>query len=119
MIDTGNPQDIDSYIALFSGETRERLEQMRAAIHEVAPSATETISYQMPTFDMNGKHLVHFAAFAHHIGFYPTPNGIEEFAADLAPYKGGKGSTQFPNDKPLPIDLVKKITLYRVEQLTA
>lgn len=106
---------IDEYIAGFPAEIQSLLEQMRSLIREVAPDATETISYAMPTFDLNG-HLVHFAAYAKHIGFYPVPSGIEAFKEELAPYKSGKGSAQFPLDQPLPIDLIRRIVEFRVEE---
>ena len=80
-------------------------------IHEAAPQATEKISYQMPTFYLNGN-LVHFAAFAHHIGFYPAPTGIASFQDRFAGLKQGKGSVQFPLDKPIPYDLIREIVLY-------
>ena len=91
---------------------------MRNAIREVTPDAVEAISYAMPTFKLNGINLVHFAAFAHHIGFYPTPRGITAFPEELAPYKQTKGAVQFPLDQPLPLAAVKKITALRVEQVT-
>lgn len=108
-------QSIDEYIAGFPAETQSVLEQMRALIREAAPEATETISYAIPTFDLNG-HLVHFAAFAKHIGFYPVPGGIEVFKEELAPYKQGKGSVQFPLGQSLPVDLIRRIVEFRVEE---
>jgi len=89
---------------------------MRQTIRKGAPEAEETIAYQMPTFKLNGKNLVHFAAFKNHIGFYPTPSGIEAFNKELSPYKGAKGSVQFPIDKPIPFDLVEKIVIFRVKE---
>ncbi len=100
-------------------ETQKLLQEVRQIIRECAPDATETISYAIPTFDLNGKHLVHFAGYAHHVGFYPTPNGMEEFAEELAPYKAGKGSAQFPLDQPLPVDLIKRIVEFRVAHVNA
>jgi len=104
---------IDEYIASFPADVQERLRQMRAAICEAAPEAQEKISYQMPTFFLQGN-LVHFAAFKNHIGFYPAPRGIEAFKDELAAYEGAKGSVQFPLDQPLPLDLVRRIVLFRV-----
>jgi uncharacterized protein YdhG (YjbR/CyaY superfamily) len=109
---------IDEYIAEFPHEVQGRLQEMRALIRSLAPDATETISYAIPTFDLNGKHLVHFAAFKKHIGFYPTPNGLEAFREELKPYKSGKGSAQFPLDEPLPTDLIRRIVEYRVANVT-
>jgi len=106
---------IDEYIAGFPPEVQERLRQMRAVIRAAAPEATEKISYQMPTFYLAGN-LVHFAAFKNHIGFYPAPQGIEQFKEQLAAYPGAKGSVQFPFDRPIPFDLVMQIVQFRVQQ---
>jgi uncharacterized protein YdhG (YjbR/CyaY superfamily) len=106
---------IDEYIKTFPTEIQRILEKMRRSIHEAAPEATEEISYQMPTFKLNGN-LVYFAAFKNHIGFYPTPSGTGSFQKELSPYKGGKGSVRFPLDKPIPYDLVKKIVAFRVKE---
>lgn len=106
---------IDEYIAAFPSEVQERLQAMRATIHAAAPEATEKISYQMPTFYLHGN-LVHFAAFKNHIGFYPVPSGIEAFREELSAYPQGKGSVQFPFDRPLPLDLVSRIVKFRVEE---
>lgn len=104
---------MDEYIAEFPPETRRVLEEMRALIRAEAPGATETISYAIPTFDLNG-HLVHFAAFERHIGFYPTSSGIEAFEEELKPYKHARGSVQFPLDRPLPRELIRRIVRFRV-----
>jgi uncharacterized protein YdhG (YjbR/CyaY superfamily) len=106
---------IDEYISCFPAETRRLLEEVRAIIKATAPDAVEKISYQMPTFYLNGN-LIHFAAFKNHIGLYPTPNGIEEFQEELKAYKSGKGSVQLPIDQPLPLDLIRRIVEYRVVQ---
>ena len=112
-------RSIDEYIAKFPPETQKLLEEVRAVIAAVAPDATETISYAIPTFDLNGTHLVHFAGYERHIGFYPTPSGIVAFRDELRPYKSAKGSVQFPLGRPLPADLIRRITAFRVEQVTA
>ena len=109
------PADIDEYIAGFPVDIRAILEEIRATIRKAAPEATEAISYQMPTFRLDGN-LVHFAAFSKHIGFYPAPTGTEKFREALSAYKGGKGSVQFPLDKPVPFDLIEKIVRFRVEE---
>ena len=106
---------IDAYIASFPDEIQALLEAMRATIRAAAPEAEEKISYQMPTFFLQGN-LVHFAAFKQHIGFYPAPRGIEEFKEELSTYKGAKGSVQFPFDQPLPLDLVARIVRFRVAE---
>ncbi|MGI2336363.1 MAG: iron chaperone [Dehalogenimonas sp.] len=108
------PTTIDEYIAGFPDAVQAILQKMRRTIQAAAPEATETISYQMPTFKLNGKALIHFAAFKHHIGLYPTPSGITAFDQALAPYKRAKGSVQFPLENPVPYDLVKRITEFRV-----
>jgi uncharacterized protein YdhG (YjbR/CyaY superfamily) len=109
------PASIDEYIAKFPPEIQEILEMLRKVIKESAPDAKEKISYQMPTFVLHGN-LVHFAACKNHIGFYPTPSGIDAFKHELAEYKGAKGSIQFPIEKPLPYQLISKIVKFRVEE---
>ena len=104
---------IDEYIATFPKATQKLLQEVRAAIRAAAPDAEEKISYQMPTFFLKGN-LVHFAAYANHIGFYPTPSGIEAFKDELSIYEGAKGSVQFPIDQPLPLKLITKIVKFRV-----
>lgn len=107
---------IDEYIRTFPKDVQTILEKMRKTIREAAPGAVETISYQMPTFKLNGKGLVYFAAFKNHIGFYPIPSGVEAFEKELSPYKQGKGSVQFPIDQPVPYDLVRRIVTFRVNE---
>ena len=106
-------KNIDEYIKTFPEDVQRILEKMRQTIQEAAPEVVEAISYQMPTFKLNGKNLVHFAAWEDHIGFYPTPAGIEAFNKELLPYKGGKGTVKFPIENPIPYDLVKKIVMFR------
>lgn len=108
---------IDSYIAAFPPQTRAVLERVRSVIRDAAPDSTETIAYAIPTFDLKRKHLVHFAGFERHIGFYPTPSGIEAFKQELAPYKSAKGSVQFPLDEELPLDLIRRIVEFRVREV--
>jgi uncharacterized protein YdhG (YjbR/CyaY superfamily) len=107
---------IDEYIAVFPQDVQARLRRMRRVIRTSAPGAEETIRYQMPTFRLNGKNLVHFAAFTHHIGFYPTSSGIAAFEKELSGYVHSKGSVQFPLDKSVPYDLVKRIVVFRVKE---
>ena len=112
---TTEPKDIDEYIAGFPKDIQKVLEQIRETIKKAAPGAEETIKYQIPTFTLNGN-LVHFAAFKKHIGFYPTPTGIETFKDELSVYEGAKGSVRFPLDKPIPFDLISKIVKFRVKE---
>jgi uncharacterized protein YdhG (YjbR/CyaY superfamily) len=107
---------IDEYVAGFPPETQKVLQELRALIKELAPDATETISYAIPTFDLNGRHLVHFAGYARHIGFYPVPSALEAFKEELKPYKTGKGSAQFPLARPLPTDLIRRIVAFRIAE---
>lgn len=106
---------IDEYIAQFPPEIQARLVEMRAVIKATAPQASEKISYQMPTFYQQGN-LVHFAAHKMHIGFYPAPSGIEHFKDELTGYECSKGAIRFLLDKPTPVDLVRRITAFRVEE---
>ena len=110
-----SPTTIDEYISGFPSDVQVVLQTLRQTIHQAAPDAVEKISYGMPTFTLKGN-LVHFGAFKTHIGFYPTPSGIENFKDELAVYKGAKGSVQFPLDEPLPLDLVRRIVEFRVEE---
>ncbi|HEY3311800.1 MAG TPA: DUF1801 domain-containing protein [Anaerolineales bacterium] len=106
---------IDQYIATFPEATQKILQELRAVIKSAAPEAKEKISYQMPTFEFKGN-LVHFAAHKNHIGFYPTPSGIDKFKTELSVYEGAKGSVQFPIDQPLPLELIGKIVKFRVAE---
>ena len=108
---------IDEYIAAFPAATRQVLDEIRAIIRAAAPGATETISYAIPTFDLHGQHLVHFAGYARHVGLYPAPSGMAAFREELAPYQSGKGSVRFPLDRPLPTDLVRRIVEFRVREV--
>ena len=109
-------KNTDDYIKSFPKDVRQRLEQIRTIIKNTAPDAEESISYAMPAYKLNGKPLVYFAAFKNHIGFYATPSGHSEFAKELSKYKQGKGSVQFPLDKPLPLGLITKIVKFRVKE---
>jgi uncharacterized protein YdhG (YjbR/CyaY superfamily) len=109
------PRTIDEYIAGFPPEVQAILEKVRTTIRKAAPRAEETISYQIPTFTLKGN-LVHFAAFKKHIGFYPTPTGIEKFKDELSVYEGAKGSVKFPLDNPIPFGLIGKIVRFRVKE---
>ena len=106
---------IDEYINSFPAEVQSKLSEIRKAVKEAAPEAKEKISYQMPAFYLKGN-LVYFAAFKKHIGFYPTASGIAAFEDELTGYKCAKGTVRFPMDKPLPIELIGKITRYRMEE---
>jgi uncharacterized protein YdhG (YjbR/CyaY superfamily) len=108
-------ETIDQYIAEFPKDIQKKLKDLRTTIQKAAPKASEKISYAMPTFELHGN-LVHFAAFKNHIGFYPAPRAIQEFKKELAGFEGGKGTVQFPLDKPLPLSLVSKIVKFRVAQ---
>ena len=108
-------QTIDQYIAQYPEPVRSLLQNVRAAVRSAAPNASEKIAYGIPTFTMS-THLVHFAAAKHHLGFYPTPDGIEAFRDRLEAYHVSKGAIQFPYDKPIPYALISEITAYRVSE---
>jgi uncharacterized protein YdhG (YjbR/CyaY superfamily) len=108
-------RDIDEYIAGFPADIQKVLQKIRATIRKAAPEADEAIKYQIPTFTLNGN-LVHFAAFTHHVGFYPAPRGKDAFKEALAGYDGGKGTVKFPLDKPIPLPLIAKIVKFRVKE---
>src|ERR1044071_8066661 len=109
------PQTIEDYIASYPVDIQKILQKIRMTIRQAAPAAGEKISYQIPTFTFHGN-LVHFAAFKNHIGFYPAPGGIDEFKDEVAKYRTGKGTLQFPLDQPIPYDLIVKIVKFRMQQ---
>ena len=109
------PKDIDQYIAAAPTDAQKKLREMRKCIRDAAPGAVESLKWSMPAFSYK-RILVTFAAFKHHIGFYPTPSALEAFADELSKYVTGPGSIQFPLDKPLPLSLIKKITAFRVKE---
>jgi uncharacterized protein YdhG (YjbR/CyaY superfamily) len=105
---------IDEYIASFPEEVQKILEELRSTIRAAAPDAKEKISYQIPTFELNGRNLIHFAAWKKHIGMYPIPSGSEAFEKELSQYADGKGTLKFPLDKPLPLKLICEIVQFRI-----
>lgn len=104
---------VETYIAAYEGEIRRRMEQLRELILSCSPQITEKISWQMPTFVLNGN-LVHFAAFKNHLGLYPGAEAMVVFADKLAEYKHSKGGVQFPHNKPMPWELIREIVMFRV-----
>jgi uncharacterized protein YdhG (YjbR/CyaY superfamily) len=109
------PKTIDEYIAGFPNEVQKILEKIRTAIRKAVPDAEEKISYQIPSFMLRGKYLVHYAAYQKHIGLYPAPRGIDEFKKALSVYEGGKSTARFPLDKPIPFGLISKIVKFRAK----
>jgi uncharacterized protein YdhG (YjbR/CyaY superfamily) len=112
------PQTIDEYIAGFPRDVQAILKKVRATIKKAAPEAGEAIKYQIPTFTLNGN-LVHFGAYQHHLGFYPTPKALAKFQKELSRYEGSKGAVKFPLDKPIPYALIARIVRFRVQQSQA
>lgn len=108
-------KSVDQYISTFPEDTKKLLEIVRKTIKKVAPRAQEGISYQIPVFKLNGNYLIYFAGFKNHISIYPAPRGYKEFEDELSKYKGGKGTVQFELDKPLPLDLIKRIVKFRLK----
>lgn len=108
--------EVDIYIDQFPSNVREKLSDIRNVIKQNAPEANESFAYGMPAYKLNGRPLVYFAGFKNHIGFYATPTGHEEFKNELAGYKQGKGSVQFPLNEPMPLELVKRIVQFRVKE---
>lgn len=108
-------ETVDEYILQFEPATQQLLQEIRAFIIKIAPQTQETISYQMPTYKYYGN-LVHFAAHAHHIGFYPGPEGIEAFKEKFTGLKYSKGAVQFDMNKPIPFDLIEEIVIYRLAE---
>ncbi|NEN23229.1 DUF1801 domain-containing protein [Cryomorpha ignava] len=109
-------ESVKTYIDSFPKDVQKQLNQVRQTILQIAPLADEDISYKMPAYKLNGKPLVYFAGFKNHIGFYATPSGHKAFAKELSFFKQGKGSVQFPLDKPMPLNLIARITRFRVDE---
>ncbi|TGA98314.1 hypothetical protein E4665_08700 [Sporolactobacillus shoreae] len=109
-------ETIDAYIAAFPANVQEKLEKLRAIIRQAEPDVKEKISYQMPTFTLYGKNLVHFAAFKKHIGFYPGASGIANFEEELSAFETSKGTVRFPLEEPIPLDLIGRIVRFRAEE---
>lgn len=107
---------INEYISMYPKEVQVILKEIKKIVNELVPKAEETISYGIPTFRLNGYNLVHFAAYKHHIGFYPTSSGISVFKEELKEYETSKGTVQFSLDKPIPYALIKKIVKYRIKE---
>lgn len=111
----GKPTTVDEYIAVAPEAAQEKLQEMRACVRSAAPDATEGLKWGMPALSYK-RILVTYAGFKQHIGFYPTPSAVEAFAKELSSYNTAKGSIQFPLSKPLPLELIKKITAFRVKE---
>ncbi len=111
-----NDTGVDEYIASFPEDVQDILKKIREIILEVAPAAAESIAYRMPAYKMNGRPLVYFAGFKSHIGLYALPSGHAAFAHELSAYRQGRGSVQFPLNRPIPYDLIRQIVAYRVEE---
>lgn len=107
---------IDEYIQTFPTKIQAILTKVRKTIHSTIPTATETISYQIPTFKLNGRYLIYFAGWKDHISVYPIPNGPPEFEEEISQFKAGKGTLRFALDKPIPYELIKKIVKLRIEE---
>ncbi len=108
---------VDEYIKSFPENIQEKLKEIRNLVKKIAPNTTETISYGMPTFKLNGKNLVHFAGYKSHIGFYPTPSALTNFEKELSNYKTSKGTAQFKLDEDLPAKLIEKMVQFRIKEL--
>jgi uncharacterized protein YdhG (YjbR/CyaY superfamily) len=113
-----SPKTIDAYIDAAPKEARKKLREMRACVRKAAPGAKESIKWRMPAFSYR-RILVMFAAFKHHIGFYPTRSAMSAFAKELSKFTMGRGSIQFPLEKRLPLALIGKITARRVRESLA
>ncbi len=113
-METKKANSVDEYISNYPVEVQERLKQLRKLITETAPDAQELISYGMPGYKLNKNPLVYFGAFNNHIGFFPIPSGVEAFKKEFENYSTSKGGIQFPHNKPIPLDLIKKIVKFRI-----
>lgn len=107
---------IDDYIRSYPADVQLILEEVRRTIRTVAPAAAETISYQIPTFALDGRYLVHFAAWKNHLALYPTPAGDQAFEQEIAPYRAAKSTVRFPLRQPIPYDLIERLVALCVKQ---
>ena len=105
---------VDEYIGTFPANVQKVLEEIRTTVKTMVPDAEEKISYQIAAFELNGKNLIHYAGWKNHVSMYPTPEGTEAFNKAIAAYAGGKGTTKFPLDTPLPMKLIRQIVEFRV-----
>jgi uncharacterized protein YdhG (YjbR/CyaY superfamily) len=110
------PEDADEYISSFPPATQKILQQIRTTIKKLVPKAEEAISYGIPVVNLNGTYLIYFAGYKNHVSIYPAPRGKDEFKEILSAYKGGKGTVQFPLDKPIPFNLITKIVKFRIKE---
>lgn len=108
--------NVDDYIQTFPPDVQTILKKIRATIRRVIPTATETISYQIPTFKVNGRYVVYFSGWKEHVSLYPIPKGSPSFDKQITHYTSGKGTVKFPLDKPIPYDLIKKIVKFRLQE---
>ncbi len=116
-MENAQPSPISQYISRFPADVQARMEQIRTIIREVSPDAEERISYQIPAFHVNGSYLIYFAGFKNHIGIYPVPTEVSELKEACSGYKtSGKGTIQFQHNKPLPLDLIRRITRYKLKE---
>ena len=111
------PDSVDDYIADFPPDVQKVLEKIRKTIRNAAPKASESISYQIPTYKLDGKVLIYFAGFPKHVSVYPAPREAKEFKKELAAYRGGKGTVQFPLDKKIDYDLITRIVKYKLQKI--
>lgn len=112
---TKKSQTIDTYIKGFPKETQIILKKIRSLIKEIAPKATEKISYGIPTFNLNGTYLIYFSGWRHHVSLYPASTSMMEAVKEAVPYRVSKGTLKFPLNKPIPYPLIKKIVKYRLK----
>ena len=111
------PESVDSYIAGFPPDVQKVLEKIRKIIRKAAPKAEQSISYQIPAYKLNGNVLIYFAGFPRHVSVYPAPREAKEFKKELAAYKGGKGTVQFPLDKKIDYDLISRIVKFKLAKM--
>jgi uncharacterized protein YdhG (YjbR/CyaY superfamily) len=110
------PASIDEYVASFPAEVQDRLQSIRRTMHDAVPGASETIRYDIPTLQLGGKSVAHFGGWKQHIAMYPVPDLDDALAADVEPYRSGKGTLRFPHNRPVPLDLIARLVRLLVEQ---
>jgi uncharacterized protein YdhG (YjbR/CyaY superfamily) len=109
-------KNIDDYLKNFPATTKKMLQQIRTTVKRITPGAEEVISYSIPAFKLNKKILVYFAGWKDHVSMYPVPRANQTLQKEISRYQTGKGTLQFPLDKPLPLKFISKIVKLRVKE---
>ena len=107
---------VDEYIASFPDDVQPMLEAVRRTMREAAPGTEEAISYGIPTLTLNGRYVAWFSGWKGHLSVYPVPEGDAALTVEMAPYRAGAGTLRFPYSRPIPLDLIARVTARLLEE---